>query len=331
MARPNTSPPEAPPPGTRWLVFVTQLPTDDPAGRMKVLRTLETLGCAPLRDGVYLLPDSSENRRGLAKLAGFVTSINGSVHVLNVKSADEAQSKQFRGLFDRSEQYRELVKTVESLKAGFGISDPVAINRVLGKQRRDLEAIAALDFFGSPHRDKAEKVLAEMESRVRELIFPDSAPASPSAGVARTNRTYFRRGWATRKPLFTDRLACAWLIRRFIDPEAVLVWLDKGRDAPATAVTFGYDGATFRNSRNRVTYQELLASFKLEKDPALVRIGHLVHALEAGGSKLAEAAGVETLLAGARRRATTDDELLAESEKTFDLLYEAYFEVPAKA
>jgi len=331
MARPTTPPPEAPPPGSRWLVFVTQLPTDDPAGRMKVLRTLETLGCAPLRDGVYLLPDASENRRGLAKLAAFVTSINGSVHVLNVKSADEAQSKQFRGLFDRSEQYGELVKTVESLKAGFGISDPVAINRVLGKQRRDLEAIAALDFFGSPNRDKAEKVLAEMESRVRELIFPENTPASPSAGVARTNRTYFRRGWATRKPLFTDRLACAWLIRRFIDPEAVLVWLDKSRDAPATAVTFGYDGATFRNSRNRVTYQELLASFKLEKDPALVKIGHLVHALEAGGSKLAEAAGVETLLAGARRRATTDDELLAESEKTFDLLYEAYFEVPAMA
>ena len=330
MARPSTPSPEPPPPGARWLVFVTQLPTDDPAGRMKVLRTLETLGCAPLRDGAYLLPDSTENRSGLAKLARFVSSINGSGHFLHVKSADEAQSKEFRGLFDRSEQYRELVKTVESLKAGFGISDPVAINRVLGKQRRDLEAIVALDFFGSPLRDKAERVLAEMEARVRELIFPDQAPASPSAG-ARTNRTYFRRGWATRKPLFTDRLACAWLIRRFIDPEAVLVWLDKGRDAPATAVTFGYDGATFRNSRNRVTYQELLASFKLEKDPALVKIGHLVHALEAGASKLAEAAGVETLLAGARRRATTDDELLAESEKTFDLLYEAYFEVPAKA
>jgi hypothetical protein len=330
MARPSTPPPE-PPPGARWLVFVTQLPTDDPAGRMKVLRTLETLGCAPLRDGAYLLPDTPENRSGLAKLARFVASINGSVHVLHVKSADEAQSKEFRGLFDRSEQYRELVKTVESLKAGFGISDPVAINRVLGKQRRDLEAIVALDFFGSPLRDKAERVLAEMEARVRELIFPDNAPASPSAGVARANRTYFRRGWATRKPLFTDRLACAWLIRRFIDPEAVLVWLDKGRDAPATAVTFGYDGATFRNSRSRVTYQEMLASFKLEKDPALVKIGQVVHALEAGSSKLAEAAGVETLLAGARRRATSDDELLAESEKTFDLLYEAYFELPAKA
>jgi len=62
-----------------------------------------------------------------------------------------------------------------------------------------------------------------------------------------------------------------------------------------------------------------------------VKIGKLVHVLEAGGSRVAEAAGVETLLAGAKRRATTDDELLAETEKTFDLLYEAYFEVPARA
>ena len=328
MARPSA--PSGEPP-TRWLAFVTQLPVDDAAGRMKVLRTLETLGCAVLRDGVYLLPDSSEARSGLTKLAEYVERISGSAHILWVRSVNEAQSKQFRGLFDRSAQYRELAKIVESLKAGFGISDPVAISRVLGKQRRDLEAISTLDFFGSPLKAKAEKTLAEMEVAVRELMFPESKPASPSAGVARANRTYFRRAWATRKPLFTDRLASAWLIRRFIDPEASLIWLDKSATCPATAVSFGFDGATFHNSKHRVTYEELLASFKLERNPALVKIGKLVHVLEAGGSRVPEAAGVETLLAGAKRRATTDDELLAETEKTFDLLYEAYFEVPARA
>jgi hypothetical protein len=333
MARPTEPPPDASgaPPPTRWLAFVTQLPVDDPAGRMKVLRTLETFGCAVLRDGVYLLPDSTDARAGLAKLAEYVDRTSGSAHILTVRSTDEAQSKRFRGLFDRSTQYRDLIKTIESLKAGFGISDPVAIRRVLGKQRRDLEAISALDFFGSPLRTKAEKALAEMELQVRELMFPESAPPSPTAGVARSNRNYFRREWATRKPLFTDRLASAWLIRRFIDPEASLIWLDKSASCPATAVSFGFDGATFRNSKHRVTYEELLASFKLNKNPALMKIGRLVHALEAGGSRVAEAAGVETLLAGAKRRSTTDDELLAETEKTFDLLYEAYFEVPAKA
>jgi hypothetical protein len=329
MARPSTPSGEAP---TRWLAFVTQLPVDDPAGRMKVLRTLETLGCAVLRDGVYLLPDSTEGRSGLTKLAEYVERISGSAHILWVRSINERQSKDFQGLFDRSAQYRELTKIVESLKAGFGISDPVAISRVLGKQRRDLEAISALDFFGSPLRAKAEQALAAMELEVRELMFPrDSPTSSPKAGSTRANRTYFRRAWATRKPLFTDRLASAWLIRRFIDPEASLIWLDKGATAPATAVSFGFDDATFHNSKHRVTYEELLESFKLDKNPALVKIGKLVHALEAGGSRLPEAAGVETLLAGAKRRATTDDELLAETEKTFDLLYEAYFEVPARA
>jgi hypothetical protein len=283
-----------------------------------------------LRDGVYLLPDSQDARSGLAKLAEYVERISGSAYMLWVRSIDEAQSKQLRGLFDRSAQYRELIKTVESLKAGFGISDPVAISRVLGKQRRDLEAISALDFFSSPLKAKAERAVAEMELQVRELMFPGKS-TSPSAGVARANRTYFRRAWATRKPLFTDRLASAWLIRRFIDPEASLIWLDKAAACPATAVSFGFDGATFHNSKHHVTYEELLASFKLDRNPALVKIGKLVHVLEAGGSRVAEAAGVETLLAGAKRRATTDDELLAETEKTFDLLYEAYFEVPARA
>jgi hypothetical protein len=315
--------------GTAWLAFVTQLPLDDPSGRMRVLRTLETLGCAVLRDGVYLLPDTPENRQRLTKLVDAANRISGSAHLLALAAMDEAQAKQFRDMFDRSAKYKELITTIESLQAGFGVSDPVAIRRVLAKQRRDLEAISSLDFFGSPLRLQAEAVLADMEARVRELMFPADSGTASDAGTARANRNFFRRAWATRKPLFADRLASAWLIRRFIDPEASMVWLDKGQTCPATAVSFGFDGANYRNSRTRVTYQELLANFKLDHNPALARIGNLVHALESGNAKVAEAAGVETLLAGAKRRSSTEDELLVESEKTFDLLYEAYFEVPA--
>jgi len=313
------------------LVFVTQLPVDDAGGRMKVLRTLETLGCAVMRDGVYLLPDTARNRQGFAKLAESVERMNGSVQILSAKAMDEVQAKQFRALFDRSAKYKELMTIIDSLRAGFGVADPVAIGRVLGKQRRDLETVNALDFFESPLKSKAEKALSEMEAKVREMMFPDRPTSAPDGGVARTDRTYLRRAWATRKPLFTDRLASAWLIRRFIDPEATMIWLDKIQQCPATAVSYGYSGATYRNTKTRVTYQELLASFKLDTNPALAKIGKLVHALESGDTKFAEAAGVETLLAGVKRRATTDDELFLESEKTFDLLYEAYFEVPAKS
>ena len=94
---------------------------------------------------------------------------------------------------------------------------------------------------------------------------------------------------------------------------------------------FGFEGAAFANSRTRVTYEELLASFRLDRNVGLAKIGQLVHALDAGNRKIPEAAGVETLLAGARHRASTEDQLLRESERTFDLLYEAYYELPKDA
>jgi hypothetical protein len=310
---------------SRWLVFVASLPTDDPAVRMRVLRTLESLGCAVLREGAYLLPDNRATRQGLTRLSEYVGRLSGSAHVLSVTAIDAVQAGAFRALFDRSAKYEELVKTVEGLHSGFGISDPSAIARVLNKQRREFDAISALDFFPSASRERAARALAETEAQVRRLMFPD-APRQDRPAQSAAN--YLKRTWATRKPLWADRLASAWLIRRFIDPEAKIVWLDKSQDCPAAAVSFAYEGASFANSRNRVTFEELLAGFGLDRNPTLVKIGLLVHYLDAGGTPVAEAAGVETLLQGARRRSGTEDELFRESEKTFDLLYEAYVEAP---
>jgi hypothetical protein len=310
---------------SQWLVFVASLPTDDPAVRMRVLRTLESLGCAMLREGVYLLPDNPAARQGLVRLSEYVGRISGSSHVLSVTAMDPAQAYIFKALFDRSAKYEELVKTVESLRSGFGISDPSAIARVLNKQRREFDAISALDFFPSAARERAARALVETEAEVHRLVFPDAPKA---ARATSPGESYLKRVWATRKPLWADRLASAWLIRRFIDPEAKIVWLDKGQECPSTAVGFAYERASFSNSRNRVTFEELLAGFGLDRNPTLVKIGSLVHYLDAGGAPVAEAAGVETLLQGARRRSNTDDELFRESEKTFDLLYEAYVETP---
>ena len=307
----------------RWLAFVTNLPAEDPASRMRVLRTLESLGCAVLREGVFLLPDTPDNLQSLQRLAEHVARLNGSGHTLRLEALDEGQAKQFRGYFDRSAQYEELAKTVNSLKAGFGISDPVSIGRVLAKQKREFEAISALDYFPSPSRERAVRALQEAQNAVNSMMFPDAPQAS--RGCAEEGR-YLRRIWATRKPLWADRLACGWLIRRFIDPEAALIWLDKTEPSPPTAVGYAFEGAAFSNNKSMVTFEQLLNGFGLQKNATLARLGALVHFLDAGGTPVAEAAGVETLLQGARRRSSTDDEFFAESEKTFDLLYEAYSE-----
>ena len=310
--------------GQRWLVTIAQLQIEDPASRMRVLRTLESLGAAVMREGAYLLPDSADNRRSLDALGEYATKSGGSVHVLHVSATSQAQGEAFRRLFDRSARYEDLIKTVESLRVGFGQSDPSAISRVLHKQRRELESIAALDFFPTEARVRAQKTVAECEAEVKKLLFPTHS----TAPLGR-EETLLRRTWATRKPLWADRLACAWLIRRFIDPEATMAWLDKAEAPPANALGFAFDGAHFANSETRVTYEEMLARLDLAKNPALGKIGSIVHFLEVRGTPVPEAAGVQTLLQGALRRSPQESELLAEAEKTFDLLYDAYFE-PAK-
>ena len=305
----------------RWLLLIASLPTEDPAARMRMLRTLESLGAAVIREGAYLLPDTASSRTGLGHLSEYIAKGAGTAQVLQVSTMSEAQHKGLRALFDRSARYAELIKIVDSLKVGFGIADPSAISRVLNKQHREFEAISALDFFPNEQQDRARSVLAAAEGAVRKLLFPTQTQAG-----AHKDEPLLRRTWVTRKPPWADRLACAWLIRRFVDPEGTVQWLDKGQDMPADTVAFACDGARFGNSATQVTFEVMLARFGLAKNAALAKIGSIVHYLEVRDSPVPEAAGVQTLLQGAARRSSNEDELLAEAEKTFDLLYEAYFE-----
>src|SRR5919108_1909412 len=290
---------------------------------MRGLRTLESLGTAVMREGVYVLPDTPGNRRALEALSDYVIKSGGRAQVLQVSAAASAQQRSLERLFDRTARYEELIKTIESLRVGFGHCDPHAIARVLEKQRRDFDAIAALDFFPTEARKRAEQALAKADAEVKRLLCSSSQPAA-FGGDAKL----LRRTWATRKPAWADRLACAWLIRRFVDPEATLAWLEKNEAPAAGAVGFAYDGAHFPASASRVAYEEMLAKLHLAQNPALAKIASIVHFLEMGGVAVPEAAGGHTLLQGALRRPSSPQELLLEAEKTFDLLYEAYYEPP---
>jgi len=309
-----------------WHVLVTQLPEEANA-RMRILRMLDAMGCGILRDSVFVLPDTPAARQGLPKLGEHISANGGVHHLLNVQS-DEAQTAAFSRLFNRDSRYLDLIKTLESLRAGFGVTDPTSISRTVIKLKREFEDITSLDFFPSATRERAENTLAAAQSDVRKLLFPQSADSSTTQRITARAR-YFRRIWITRMPLWADRLASAWLIRRFIDAESTVLWGERSQPIPEMAVSFGFEGATFCNTASQVTYEVLLETFNL-RDPALKRIAGIIHALDIGGTTVPEAAGVESLLQGAQRRAPDEKSLLTETEKTFDLLYDAYFEQPAK-
>jgi hypothetical protein len=123
---------------------------------------------------------------------------------------------------------------------------------------------------------------------------------------------YQRRTWATRRHLWVDRVASAWLIQRFIDSKAAFLWLDSPANCPVDALGFDFNDATFTHVGNKVTFEVLVASFQLPSTPGMAKLAALVHALDAGGEAPAEAAGFEAILTGARARLADDDAFLAE-------------------
>jgi len=124
--------------------------------------------------------------------------------------------------------------------------------------------------------------------------------------------------------LWIDRVASAWLIRRFIDPEAKFAWLKRVKDCPKRAVGFDFDGAEFTHVDSKVTFEVLLASFGLHQDVGLARLGGLIHHLDVGGIPIAEGPGFSTIMAGARALQPDDDALLKAMTPVLDSLYAGY-------
>ena len=130
--------------------------------------------------------------------------------------------------------------------------------------------------------------------------------------------------WVTRERPKTDRIACPWLIRRFIDPKAKFVWLERPSALPVKAVGYDFDGAEFTHVGSKVTFEVLMERFGLDRDPALAAVGASVHFLDVGGAPVADAKGLETVLKGVKEKAASDDAMLAEANRIFDHFYSAY-------
>lgn len=309
---------------SRWLLLVASLAAHQATPRMRLWRAVKAGGCAVLRDGVYLLPHSDAAQTLFCGLAQDVENSEGTAYLLHLDAHDDAQEVAFRALFERGAAYAELVESIAATHANLPAVETPALRKTLKNLRRDFDGLSSIDFFPGASQTQALSALNELEQVVRSRYSSDE-PSSAGGEITRLDRAdYHTRVWATRRRPWVDRLASAWLIRRFIDPAARLLWLEKPADCPAHALGFDFDGAAFTHVGNRVTFEVLLASFSLENDPALSKFAALVHFLDDGGIPVADAAGVETLLGGLRARFADDDALLAEATRIFDLLYAAY-------
>jgi hypothetical protein len=315
-------------PATLWLLLITNLPGVNQALRMRVWRALKSAGAALLKDGVYVLPNSPLARRVFDEQVQDIAAGGGTGHIVSAGAESPEQAETFRALFDRTAEYAETFERLDKLKRQFAkLTEAEARQKVAGL-RRDINALVDRDFFPGRPRKQTEAALADAEATLNARFSPDEPHAAQREVKRRERKDYRGRTWATREKLWIDRVASAWLIRRFVDPDAKFVWLKRVKDCPAKAVGFDFDGAEFTHIGVKVTFEVILASFDLEGDSGLARIGSLVHYLDVGGVPVAEAPGFASIMSGARTLQANDDALLNAITPVLDSLYAAYSNAP---
>lgn len=313
-----------------WTLLLVTLPTQPNAVRLRVWRGLKALGCAALRDGAYLLPQAQA--AAFEAIAAEVSAHGGSASVLALAARSDAQQQELLALFDRSEAYarwREGVQAMHSELAELAASSETEARRRLRQLTDALDAVQRIDYLPGAAQSQAQADLAALQLAVQTQFAPgEPTPRAPRRGRQAVPRLELRdfqnKRWATRARPWVDRLACGWLIRRFIDPRARFVWIAGDAQPPRTprgAIGYDYDGADFTHVGARVTFEVLSLSFGLDADPRLGAIAAAVRFLDAGGIPVPEAAGLERVLAGLREVHAHDATLLLAAAAVFDALY----------
>jgi len=302
-----------------WLLLILGLPTANATERMRAWRTLKACGAAVLRDGVYLLPEQSTGRETFEAVERDVLAINGTAFLLTLAEREE----RFSGLFDRSDEYGKLLADIAGCRAGLSPDNALQTARQARKLRKLFAQLAAIDFFPGTLNAQADTALQALETAISRALSADEPRAHDQAITRLARGDYQGRRWATRKRPWVDRLACAWLIRRFIDPEARFIWLDSPGDCPDDALGFDFDGARFSHVGQRVSFETLIDSFDVQQ-PGLARLASVIHYLDVGGYQPSEAPGIERVLAGLRASIGDDDQLTTVAGGIFDGLLTAF-------
>jgi hypothetical protein len=305
----------------RWLLLIASNPTAGATPRMRLWRAIKALGCASLRDGAYLLPNGTAHASALTELAEQTNIEGGQAWVADLFARSSGDEAAFTALFYRDGDYAEFVGRLSLARKTLAMLTPSEVAKVVKRLSKELNTLQRIDFFPSDASLSAQSAWADFQEAANAVLSPGEPHAENRRISKLDKKNYQGRIWATRRNLWVDRVASAWLIRRFIDHDAKFVWLDTPAHCPKDALGFDFDDAAFTHVGDKVTFEVLLASFGLEEDPGLDKLAVMVHSLDVGGPPNPEALGFEAILSGARSRLPDDDALLTEIGTVLDSLH----------
>ncbi len=297
-----------------WLLLLFSLPATHKTERVAIWRKLKKTGAIQIKTSTYLLPDTPPQYEIFQWLAKQVRDYGGESTLVRAKEIEELNDEKLIGLFDsaREKQYAELTGPLRSLGQRAKIGRDEHFADELEKLKKAYRAIREVDFFDAPRGEDIATLLERVQSSARARKF---------AGPKLRTKEFQHKTWLTRPRPEIDRVACAWLIRRFIDSNAVFVFASSASAFP-DALPFDMPDAEFSHHGDDCTFETLVKRFALA-DKALRKIGEMVHDADLGDDKFqrTECVGLDRVLKGWAKAGMSDDELLLNGSACFNGLY----------
>jgi hypothetical protein len=317
-------------PQARWLLLIHQIPPKPDYFRVKIWRRLQRLGAVAIKNSVYVLPKNDQTQEDFQWVLREIVEGGGEASLCEAYFVDGLSDPQVETLFQtaREAEYRQMAEKARRLSA-VPIPDEqteetrrTQLEIDLGRLKRRLAEVVAIDYFGASGREAAEGLVSGIEARLHEKRF-----GKRMVNVTVTRQEDFRgKVWVTRKGIHVDRMASAWFIRRFIDADARFKYVPaKGYKPLVGELRFDMFEAEFTHVGDQCSLEVLIERTGV-KDAALIPIAEIVHDIDLKDSKFArpETIGIDRLIAGIAMSQKDDDHRLARGAAIFDDLYE-YF------
>ena len=311
---------------TRWLLLIHQLPAKPAYARVKVWRRLQALGAVTVKGAVYALPANAETQEDFAWLAKEIVEDGGEAMICEASLVEGLSDHDMQALFDgaRDEDYARIAAEARELAARPGEDatdrELAEIATQVARLRKQLDAVVAIDFFGANGRLAAQGLVEGLESALqgKDAMMSPEPVAAPGPLANRI--------WVTRKGVQVDRIASAWLIRRFIDKGARFKFVPSSGYQPEPGeLRFDMFEGEFTHKGDRCTFEVLLQRAGLHDD-ALAAIGEIIHDIDLKDGKYgrAETAGVKSLITGIATPGADDEQRLARGAVLLDGLYDSF-------
>jgi hypothetical protein len=303
-----------------WVAFAYSLPSGGRSSpRVTVWRRLRRLGAISPTSGVHVLPARDECVEAIQWLAQELQRAGGETVVMRVTRFEGVSDQHLITLFHeaRIPEFAELETQVSELERVLRDSADTApaVHDALARLQRRYSEIRRVDYFDAP---AGQRVAAQLSVLQRALTPQDAQPSIAPATIA----AYRNTRWVTRPQPHVDRLACVWLIRRFINPNAAIRY--SYSPAPDEIAFDMIEGGQFGHAGTFCTFETMLTAFGLY-EPPLSALAEIVHEIDLRDGMYArpEIAGIDALLAGWRQEHLSDTELETRGVALFSGLYTA--------